>query len=113
VRDLKKDSFNKRAFIALTASIAGLGLPITGLANHLSQLEFISFRRHAWMAAHTSLGVLFLAFVIWHAILNRRAFFPYVRGLYAHWPAMGREAFWAVGLVAATLVIAVGHAFFA
>ena len=111
MRDTMKKSFNKRAFVALTAASAGLGLPITGLANHMFQMDLIGFRRHAWMVAHTSLGVLFLAFVIWHMILNRRTLLQYVRGFYAHLPGVSREAFWAVGLVAAVLFIAVGHAF--
>ena len=105
-----KKSFNKRAFVALTAISAGLGLPITGLANHLLEMEPMGLERHAWMAAHTSLGVLFLIFVNWHIILNRRALFNYLHGTCSHLPGMSREIFWAVVLVGAVFLIAVGHA---
>ena len=110
MRHTIKKSFNKRAFVALTAASAGLGLPITGLANHLVQRGPMDFHRHAWMSAHTSLGVLFLVFVIWHLILNRRALFNYVRGAGSGQPGMSREVFWAMGFVAAVLCIGVGHA---
>jgi hypothetical protein len=110
MRDTIKKSFNKRAFVALTAASAGLGLPITGLANHLLQRGPMGFQRHAWMSAHTSLGVLFSVFVIWHLILNRRALFNYVRGACSGQPGMSREVFWAMGFVAAVLCIGVGHA---
>jgi hypothetical protein len=103
--------FNLRGFVILTATISGLGLPITGLANHLHQMEpIMSFSRHAWMAAHTILGVLFMVSTVSHAILNRRLLLNYVRGHAAHtW--MGREALGAIILVAAMLFVAVGHAF--
>ena len=110
MRDTIKKSFNKRAFVALTAASAGLGLPITGLANHLFQMEPMGVQRHAWMAAHTGLGVLFLVFVIWHIILNRRALCNYVRGACSGQPGMSREVFWAVAFVAAVLFVGVGHA---
>ena len=105
-----KKSFNKRAFVTLTATSAGLGLPITGLANHLFQMEPMGFTRHAWMAAHTGLGILCSIFVIWHIIFNYRAFFNYVGRLGSQRPGLNREVFWAVVLVGAVLVIAVGHA---
>ncbi len=110
MKDTIKKSFNKRAFVAVTAALAGIGLPVTGLANHLFQSGPIGFHRHAWMSAHTSLGVLFLVFVIWHIMLNRRALCNYVRGACPVQPGMSREVFWAVGFVAAVLCIGVGHA---
>jgi hypothetical protein len=88
--------FNLRGIVILTATVSGLVLPITGLANHLHQMEpIISFSRHAWMAVHTVLGVLFMVSTVAHAILNRRLLFNYVRGNAAH-PGIGREA---VGVV--------------
>jgi hypothetical protein len=103
--------FNLRGFVILTATVAGLGLPITGLANHLHQMDpIISFSRHAWMAAHTILGVLFMVSIIAHAILNRRVLLNYVRG-HAARPGIGREAVGAIILVALMLFVAVGHAF--
>jgi hypothetical protein len=104
-------SFNLRGFVILTAAVTGLGLPITGLANHLHQMESIfSFSRHAWMSAHTILGVLFTVSTVWHAILNRRMLLNYIRG-HAARPGIGREVAGAVALVAVMLFVAVGHAF--
>ena len=103
--------FNWRGFVILTATVAGLGLPITGLANHLHQLEpIVSFSRHAWMSAHNILGVLFMVSTVSHAIFNRRILLNYVRG-HAARPEIGREAVGAIVLVAVMLFITVGHAF--
>ena len=103
--------FNWRGFFVLSATVTGLGLPITGLANHLHQMEpIISFSRHAWMAAHTILGVLFMVSTVSHAILNRRILLNYVRG-HAARPGIGREAVGAIVLAAVMLFVVVGHAF--
>ena len=51
MRDTIKKSFNKRAFVALTAASAGLGLPVTGLANHLFVLQVLSEPRIVWRNA--------------------------------------------------------------
>ncbi len=103
--------FNLRGFLILTATVTGLGLPITGLANHLHQMDsIISFSRHAWMSAHTILGVLFLVSTVSHAMLNRRKLLNYVRGHDAR-PGITREAVSAIVLVALMLFVAVGHAF--
>ncbi|MDY0282386.1 MAG: DUF4405 domain-containing protein [Salinivirgaceae bacterium] len=102
---------NLRAFVILTATVSGLGLPITGLANHLHQMDpIVSFSRHAWMAAHWILGILFTMSTVSHAILNRRMLHNYIRGHAAH-PGVGREAVGAIILVALMLFFAVGHAF--
>lgn len=104
-----KKFFNLRGFIILTAAVSGLGLPLTGLANHLCQAQpLISFSRHAWMSVHTILGVLFTVSTVLHAILNRRVLFNYVRGRAAR-SRMGREAVGAVIAVAVMLIFAVGH----
>ncbi|MHC1726021.1 MAG: DUF4405 domain-containing protein [Syntrophobacteraceae bacterium] len=103
--------FNLRGFVILTATVTGLGLPITGLENHLHQMEpIISRSRHAWMAAHSILGVLFMVATVSHAIPNRRILLNYVRG-HAARPGIGREAIGAVVLVAVMLFVVVGHAF--
>lgn len=103
--------FNLRGFLVLIAAFSGLGLPITGLANHLHQMNsMLSFSRHAWMAAHTILGVLFMLSAVSHAILNRRILLNYLRG-HAAGSGMGREAAGAAVFVAVMLFFAVGHAF--
>jgi hypothetical protein len=111
MKNTERKLFNWREFVILTAIVTGLGLPITGLANHLHQMDpIISFSRHAWMSAHTILGILFMVSTVSHAIFNRRILLNYVRG-HAARPAIGREAVGAVVLVTVMLFVAVGHAF--
>ncbi len=103
--------FNHRAFVSMMIAIAGIGLPITGIANHLLQFEPLTIRRHAWMAAHNSLGFLFVVCALWHVVLNRRALLNHARGLAARAVALSREAVCAVALIALTTAVAAGHAF--
>ena len=111
MKNTARKSFNPRGFVILTATVTGLGLPITGLANHLHQMEsMLSFSRHAWMAAHNILGILFMVSIVSHAILNRRILINYVRG-HAARSGIGREAVGAVFLVVVMLFVAVGHVF--
>jgi hypothetical protein len=105
--------FDARAFTVLGAALSGLGLPLTGLLNHLHQLESITPPRHAWMAAHNILALLFVFFTVWHLLLNRRALLKYLRSIVSRRPFIRREALWAFGLVAVLLSFAVGHAFLA
>jgi hypothetical protein len=107
----RKSRFNWRAFVSLAALFSGLGLPITGIPNHVHQFEPMNTVRHAWMAAHNSLGLLFVIFALWHVLLNRRALFNHIRGLAAHVPTINRETMTAFALVAIVLFLFVGHAF--
>jgi len=102
--------FNHRAFVSLTIALAAGGLPVTGIANHVLQLEPMTVARHAWMSAHNSLGVVFVVFVTWHIILNRRALATHLRGLIGRVPAAGRELLWALAVVAVTTGVVVMHA---
>jgi hypothetical protein len=90
---------------------SGLGLPITGMANHAHQFESMNVARHAWMAAHNSLGLLFIVFSVWHIVLNRQSLFNHLRGMAASIPAVSREMIAAITLVAFVLFVFVGHAF--
>lgn len=103
------DVFNKRAFVAAMAVFSGLGLPLTGLANHLLGFAPLTTGRHAWMAAHNVMGILFAVFVTWHIVLNRRMLAHHLRQA----AAMSREAGLAVAITGALLVLAVAHAFIA
>jgi hypothetical protein len=103
--------FNQHAFTALGASLSGLGLPFTGLANHIYQLDSMTLPRHAWMSAHNTLGILFLFFVIWHIVLNRRTLAKYVRGFTAGRGFASREAICATVIVVFFVSFFVGHAF--
>jgi hypothetical protein len=110
MKDQGNRSFSVRAFVALVAAIAGLGLPVTGVANHLHQLAPMTTARHAWMSAHNILGLLFVVFALWHAILNRRALVKHVGGLAERLPRVSREAALAALLVTVLLVAVLGHA---
>lgn len=103
--------FRLRAFVSLGLLFSGLGLPLSGIANHLVQFEPLTPTRHAWMAAHNSLGLLFLLFALGHLILNRRALHQHLRGWALHIPTISREALAAGLLVTAVLLFWVGHAF--
>jgi hypothetical protein len=104
-----KKALNQRAFVALVVLLAGVTLPLTGLANHLYQLAPITGSRHRWMAVHDSAGLLFVVFAVWHVVLNRRAIWNHVRGLAAQASLASRELLWATVLVSAVLALAVGH----
>lgn len=111
MKNTGRQGFNPRAFVVLTATVTGLGLPISGWANHLHQMEpMLSVSRHAWMAAHTILGILFMVSAVAHAILNRRILLNHIRGCAAR-PGIGREAVSAIVLVAVMLFVVVGHTF--
>ncbi|MBI5545457.1 MAG: 4Fe-4S binding protein [Deltaproteobacteria bacterium] len=107
-------SFNHRAFTTLMIALTGLGLPATGIANHLLGIAPLTSARHAWMSAHNALGLLFSVFCVVHVVLNRRALWSHLRGN----PARGlsgisREAALAVVSVGLALLLLVGHAFHA
>lgn len=101
--------FNKRAFAAMMALFSGVSLPLSGLLNHLHQFEGLTTARHAWMAAHNSMAILFAIFAGWHIALNRRMLWNHARGAMTRQPS--REAVLAGTLVALILLVAVGHAF--
>lgn len=102
--------FNRRAFVALTTAAAGLGLPVTGTAVHLLQEQPATYAHHAWSAAHTVLGLLFVVLGTWHALLNSRALLNYARTWARQTPRPSREAVGAVLVVGIALLVAVGHA---
>lgn len=105
--------FNPRAFTAVVIAFTGLGLPLTGLANHLYGFAPPSIARHAWMSAHNCLGLLFAGFAVGHVVLNRRALSKYLWDRGVPVPALRREAAFAAVLVAVLLLLFVGHAFHA
>lgn len=105
--------FNKRAFTAIMAAITGIGLPITGVANHIHQFESMTAARHAWMSAHNVLSILFVAFVVLHIVMNRRAMLNHAKVFASEHKNTRREALLSIGIVAIALMVAVGHAFIA
>lgn len=113
MRSKKEKPFNRRAFAALGAAVSGLGLPLTGYANHLFQFSAMTTQRHAWMAAHNILAVLFLAFAAGHVLLNRQALLRHVQGIARNIPFLSREAVLAGLVVASVVFLFMGHAFVA
>jgi uncharacterized protein DUF4405 len=111
-KDMQK-TFNRRAFVALGAVISGIGLPFSGFANHILQSDPIGLHRHAWMAAHWSLAIIFTTFVIWHAILNRRALVKHFKRVPGNLCDISLEVILASVLVGIPFFLAVLHAFIA
>lgn len=103
--------FNSRAFVVFGMLASGMGLPVTGLANHIQQFESMNAARHAWMAAHNSLGFLFVVFSAWHVVLNRKTLLNHLKGWAACAPVRNREAIAAGAVVAILFFACVGHAF--
>jgi hypothetical protein len=106
----RKKTFNGRAFVALMIAFSGLGLPVTGIGNHLYGFAPLSVERHAWMSAHNVLGILFVVFSIWHVVLNRRALWKHIRNATSRIPMISREALLAGAVVAVVVFVFVGHA---
>jgi len=103
--------FNTRAFVALMIAFSGIGLPITGIANHIYQYSPMITGRHSWMASHNVLSILFVVFSVWHILLNRKPLLVHVKGLASQVPSVSREAILAGIVVAVALFLAAGHAF--
>lgn len=103
--------FDARTFTVLGAVLSGLSLPFTGIANHIRQFEPLTRQRHAVMSAHWALGLLFLFFVAWHILLNRRALARHFRSMLDRRRLLHREAFWALGVVTMLLGLAIAHTY--
>lgn len=109
--DNQKKRFNSRAFATLTIALSGVGLPITGIVNHVYDFSHMTVARHAWMTAHNVLGLIFLVFSIWHATINHRALWNYLKGAAARVPRFSSEAAVACAVTTLILLLTVGHAF--
>lgn len=105
-----KPGTSRRAFVALAMAFSAIGLPVTGIANHLRQFDDLTRARHAWMSAHNVLALIFVVFAVWHVALNWRPLARHVRGLAERFPSVSREAALAAALVGSLLLLAVGHA---
>lgn len=107
----KSSWFRVRSFVAITAAFSGLSLPISGFANHVYGFDAMSEAKHAWMAAHNTLGLIFLVFVTWHVALNFKGLKKHVKGAVARVRLVGKETLFAVALIVIALFVSVGHAF--
>jgi uncharacterized membrane protein len=102
--------WDQRRFIALGALLSGLALPITGLADHLAGHSSGPDAVVGWSIVHVALGTLFVAFVTWHAVLNRRALLKHLSGGAAGAALRSPEAVAALVLVGGVLALTVTHA---
>lgn len=102
--------FNARAFVNLMLILAGLGLPVTGIANHYLGFAALTPQRHGWMAAHNALGLLFVASAVGHAWLNRRPLLGQIRAMGASAAGLGTEALLA-GLILLLATLFAAHGF--
>lgn len=105
----EESRFNRRAFVAISLGLSGLGLPITGYMNHIYAFDPLPGARHAWMAAHNALSVVFLIFALWHLKMNFAAFARYLREN-ARQFVRRREWLAALLVVGGSLLLFVGHA---
>src|SRR5512138_2916838 len=105
--------FNARSFWSVLAAVTVVGLPWSGIENHLHQTDPLTLERHAWMAAHNVLATLFVVAVVAHVVLNWRPLVRHLRSLPSRLLPLSREARTAIALTAALLLLSVGHAFVA
>jgi len=109
-RPLAKGGWNQRAFVATGALLSGLALPVTGLVDHLAGGAGGAASPAGWSIVHTALGILFAAFCIWHAVLNRRALARYLRARMPAGVLPVAEVLAALALVGGVLAFTVTHA---
>jgi len=102
--------WNQRAFVVTGALLSGLTLPIMGLADHAAGGPGGAAAAAGWSIVHTSLGVLFASFCIWHAALNRRALARYLRAKIPGGALPTREVLVALALIGGVLALTVAHA---
>lgn len=105
----KQRNFNKRAFISSVMFISGLGLPFSGYMNHILGFSGMNVSRHAWMSVHNVLGLLFVAFALWHIVLNWKVMKNYFRKVTG--VILSRETVYAFSLVLICVGFFVLHAF--
>lgn len=102
--------WDQRAFVVMGVALCGLALPITGLVDHVAGDSTSQGAAQGWAFTHTAIGGLFVAFCVWHALLNRRALLRHVRGRAGFSRLPRREFVAAAVLVGAVLAITVTHA---
>jgi hypothetical protein len=66
--------FNRRAFVAIGATVTGLALPVTGFADHLILDSNPAAGGNAASVTHWTCGLLFIVFATWHVVLNWKAY---------------------------------------
>lgn len=65
---------NRRALVTIAATVTGLALPVSGVADHLI-LNSNSAAGFNWgSVTHWTCALLFTVFITWHVVLNRKAY---------------------------------------
>lgn len=105
--------FSKRAFAASMAALAGATLPLSGWFCHHYQFAPMTVARHAWMATHVAMAILFVLAAGWHVVMNRKAIVAHLRGTAAGARGFSRETRFAAAILALVALVAAGHAFLA
>ncbi len=103
----EKIGFNLRAFISMMVALMGISLPVSGLILHAYSHGRIASGRHEWLMVHILFGVLFVAFAVWHVVLNRRPLLRYLRSEAGRLLPMSREASLAILIATALIVLIV------
>jgi len=65
---------NRRAFVAIGATVTGLALPVTGFADHVLLNSPAGAGFNAGSVTHWTCALLFMGFVTWHVVLNWTAY---------------------------------------
>ena len=102
--------FNWRAFWSLVLAATVVGLPWTGIENHLLGFDGLTQARHIWMTAHNVLAAQFVVAVMAHVVMNGRTLLRHARGLATRLAPLSREALVALAVTAWLLFFSVGHA---
>ena len=73
-RENRGRRLNQRALAAIAATMTGLALPVSGLADHLILDSNPAAGGNVACVIHWTCGLLFIVFVTWHVIINRKAY---------------------------------------
>jgi Pyruvate/2-oxoacid:ferredoxin oxidoreductase delta subunit len=75
-----RSRWDQRRLISVGLLLSGLALPVTGLGDHLARDTSGPLPDSSWIVAHVAVGVLFVLFAAWHAVLNRSVLVRYLGG---------------------------------
>jgi len=103
--------FNIRVFTAVGMSISGIGLPVSGLMNHVLGFVPLTLERHLWMSIHWILGFFLTFFALWHVVLNRKPLANYLKKTVLL--SSGKEGILAAALVLFILAFGIFHCYLA
>ncbi len=73
-RQHKGRRLDRRAFVAIAATVTGLALPVTGFADHVLLDSHPGAGFNAGSVTHWTCALLFVGFVTWHVALNWKAY---------------------------------------